>query len=161
MPKERIEHADAESFKDAMSHWASGVAVAAVRDPDGGRVYATTATAFASASLKPPLVLLGLGAGAQVLPFLDRHARFGISILSASQRRYATIFADPFPVGATPFAASGTPLLPNALTGLECSVHDLVPAGDHRLVLGLVLAVRPGPAEPPLIHYRRAYTPLV
>jgi flavin reductase (NADH) len=150
---------DQTTFREAMSRWASGVAVVAVRDPDDGRVYATTATAFSSASLDPPLVLVGLGAGAQVLPFMEEHRPFGVSLLAATQRRWATLFADPYPVGPSPFPP-GTTLLPDALVGIGCVVHDRFEIGDHRFVAGLVTSASDGRSDEPLIHYSRGYRSL-
>ncbi len=129
--------------------------IIAVRDE--GRVYATTATAFAAASLRPPLVLFTLGAGAQVLPFLRVGDGCAVSILTESQRRYATIFADAFPVGPTPFPASGPPVVPGALAALRCTVEQTVEAGDHRVVIARVADAELGSDAPPLVHYRTEY----
>lgn len=151
---------DAEAFRGALAMWASGVTVAAVRD--AGRVYATTATAFASIALEPPLVLVSLGAGAQVLPFLEPGAAFAVSLLAEDQRRVATVFADSFPVGPSPFPDEGPPLLPGSLAGLACRVRDLHAAGDHRLVVALVedATVPQGGASGPLLYWNRAYRAL-
>lgn len=143
------------TFRDALARWASGVAILAVRDDD--RVYATTATGLMSVSLRPPLVAVALGATAQVLPFLRVDAPFGVSILTVSQRRHATIFADAFPVGASPFPRQGTPVIAGALAGLTCTVLRRLEAGDHQLVLGRVDDAELGPDAPPLLYFERAY----
>lgn len=149
-----------EAFVAALARWASGVTVVAVRDAD--RVYATTATAFASVSLEPPLVLVSLGPGAQVLPFLERGTAFGVSILAGDQRRHAAMFADAFPVGPPAFPDEGPPLLPRALAGLVCRVRDVHPAGDHRLMLALVegTVLREGGEGQPLLYWERGYRTL-
>lgn len=171
---------DPEVFRDALAHWASGVAVAAVRDPDADRIYATTVTSFMSVSLEPPLVALGLGASAQVLPFLTQEASFGISILAEAQKRLASVFADSFPIGPSPFdsepalggnrsnepestresAWAGAPTITDALYVLSCAVRESIQAGDHLLVLARVLDARAGPDAGPLIRYRRSYRSL-
>jgi flavin reductase (DIM6/NTAB) family NADH-FMN oxidoreductase RutF len=145
---------DTEHFRDTLAHWASGVAVAAVRDD--GRVLATTVTAFLSVSLDPPLVLISLGRTAQVLPFLPVGASFGVSILGGEQGRVASAFADSFPVGAPAFPESGAPLVPDALAYLVCRVEKLDEAGDHRLVLARVEEAEAGTGDP-LVRYDRAY----
>jgi flavin reductase (NADH) len=144
-----------DEFRDALSRWASGVTVVACRAD--GRTIATTVSAFTSLSLEPPLVLVALGPNATVLPFLQPDSTFGISILAAGQRRLATIFADPFPVGASPFPADGPPVIADALVGLDCAVREARPAGDHTLVIAEVRAIVPGTQTGPLIRFRRTW----
>lgn len=142
-------------FREALSHWPSGVTIMAVRDET--RVYATTASSFASVSVEPPQVVVSLGAGAQVLPFVRPGTRFGVSILGPQQRRLATIFADPLPVGPSPFPAEGVPLVVEAPVGLVCSAVSILPADPARLVLARVEEARIGGEGPALIYYRRSY----
>jgi flavin reductase (DIM6/NTAB) family NADH-FMN oxidoreductase RutF len=118
---------------------------------------ATTVSAFMSLSLEPPLVLLALGANANILPFLKAGEVFGISILSASQRRLATIYADSFPVGRDPFSTEGVPLVHNALVALACIVKESRPGGDHTVIIAGVQHIAFGAAEQPLIRYNRGY----
>jgi flavin reductase ActVB len=145
---------DPDRFREALSHWASGVAVAAVREE--GKVHATTVSAFVSVSLQPPLVLLSLGPGAQVLPFLTPGKAFGVNVLVEDQARIASVYADSYPVGESPFPDHGDPLIPDALVQLSCRVHRIEEAGDHRLILALVEAAEGSPGSP-LIRYQRAY----
>jgi flavin reductase (NADH) len=146
---------DADEFREALSHWASGVAIVACRFQQ--RVVATTVSAFMSLSLEPPLVLLALGANANILPFLKTGELFGISILSASQRRLATIYADSFPVGRDPFSTEGVPLVDNALVALACIVKESRPGADHTVIIAGVQHIAFGAAEQPLIRYNRGY----
>ncbi len=147
-----------EAFREALSRWASGVTIVAVRDE--GRVHATTVSSFASVSARPPLILVCLGPGAQVLPFLKEGTRFAVSILTEDQRRLASVFADSFPVGPSPFPREGPPLLPDAHATLVCSVHSILPAESARLVLGLVEEAHAGEPDGPLLHYHRGYREL-
>jgi flavin reductase (DIM6/NTAB) family NADH-FMN oxidoreductase RutF len=145
-----------EAFRDALSHWASGVTVVAVREEDG-TLHATTVSSFASVSAEPPRILISLGPGAQVLPFLDPGHRFVVNILSHSQTRLATIFADPFPVGPSPFPSEGDPVVAGSLAVLVCGVEGVIPVDGVRLVLGRVLETQLGVPEEPLVNYRREY----
>lgn len=149
---------DPENFKAALAHWATGVTVVAFRDEQ--RVVATTVSAFMSLSVEPPLVLLALAPNATVRPYLAAGARFGVSVLSASQRRLATVFADPLPVGPDPFPADGAPLIDGALVQLSCMVTEVRPGGSHAIVIAAVedACVRPG--DGPLIRYDRGWAEL-
>lgn len=146
---------DRDDFREAMARWASGVSVIACRH-DGVPV-ATTVSALLSLSLDPPAILLALGPNATVLPFLKPGAEFGVSVLSAAQRRLAAVFADPLPVGAPAFT-DGTPVLPEALLGLHCTVREARTAADHTIVIaGVRDAIVSGAPEGPLIRYGRRY----
>lgn len=147
-----------EAFREALSRWATGVTIVAVRD--GGRVHATTVSSFASVSARPPLVLVALGAGAQVLPFLKEGTRFAVSVLAADQRRLASVFADSFPVGPSPFPDEGLPVIPDAHATLVCAVRSILPVESARVVVGLVEEARAGDPGGPLLHYHRGYREL-
>ena len=144
-----------EAVRDAFARWASGVAIVAVRDE--GRVYATTVSSLATVSLEPPQLVLSLSPGAQVLPFLPVGAGFGVSVLAASQRRLATVFADSFPVGPSPFGAEEPPRVAGARVTLACRVSALHPATPARLVVTVVEAVHAGEEERALVHWKRAW----
>lgn len=150
---------DPALFREALSHWASTVTIVAVRD--GSDVHATTVTSFMPLSADPPLVAVGLGAGAQVLPWMDVGARFAVSILTERHRRVASILTDSFPVGPSPFPGDGEPVVEGAVVGLLCSVRDVHPVdGGIRLVIGLVEEVREGGGDRPLLYHRRGYRTL-
>lgn len=145
-----------EAFREALSHWASGVTVVAVREEDG-TLHATTASSFASISDDPPRILVSLGPGAQILPFLAPGHRFVVNILSHGQRRLAMVFADPFPVGPSPFPSEGDPVAAGAVAVLVCEVERLIPVDGVRLLLGQVMETRVGEGGDPLVRYRREY----
>lgn len=147
-----------ERFRDALSHWASTITVVAVRDEP--RVYATTVTSFVPVSDDPARVLVSLGPGAQVLPFLDEGRSFGISFLAPEQRRLASVFADSFPVGPSPFPDEGVPLVKDAAVGLACSVERVIPVEGNRLVLALVVGAEVDESTEPLLYHRRGYRTL-
>lgn len=150
-PRSPLQHA----FAEALSRWASGVAVVAVRD--GPTIATITATSFASVSLDPPLVLVCVDRDATVTPLLEEGARFGVSILSAGQRRLASMYADRGPLARDRFPSEGDPIVAEALVGLGCIVRANHPGGDHRIVVGEVDRVESGAEAPPLLYYRREY----
>lgn len=147
-------------FREAMANWASSVLLCATRDASQGRVIATTATSFAPVAASPPTVLVSLSPNAQVLPFVEPGRPLGLSVLEERQGRWASVFADSFPVGTPDWEGEHAPVLPGACIGLECtvgSVHEA--AGAARLVVGRVVAVHERPGRP-LLYHRRRYTRL-
>lgn len=154
-PEQTEEAAHREAVREAFGRWPSGVALVAVRA--AARVHALTVSAFIPVSLDPPLVLVSLGPNAAAAPYLDEGTEFAISFLGADQRGLATRYADALPVGPSPFPADGPPVVRGALAGLVCRVDEILPRADHRLVIGAVLEVRPGPDGPALAWRRRDY----
>ena len=143
-----------DDFKQALSSWASGVSVVALRED--GRVLATTVTALVSVSVEPALVLVSLGPTAQVLPFLTIDRAFAISVLAEPQGRAASAFADAYPAGGPTFPSEGEPWVVGALVRMSCRVERLVAAADHQLVIARVETAELDEGRP-LIRYARAY----
>lgn len=142
-------------FRDAMARWPTGVTIVAIRHES--RVVALTVSAFVSLSLDPPLVLVALGANANILPFLQTGARFGVSILGEQHRRLASIYADAFPVGPSPFPDEGDPLIEGAPVALACTVTETRQGGDHVVAVARVENIVVAGDHPPLIRYDRRY----
>ncbi len=141
-------------LREALSRWATGVAVVATRQE--GTLTAMTVSAFMALSLDPPLIAIALGEQGPITALLEEGVVFGVSILAEDQRRLAGIFADTFAVDRSSFAAAGDPVLNGALAGLGCRVTAVHPAGDHRLVVAAVETVHPGEGKP-LLYFARAY----
>jgi flavin reductase (NADH) len=144
-----------EAFKEALSRFASGVAVVAARLGEEER--GMTATAFMSLSLEPPLVALGISERARLLPLLEEAQAFTISLLREGQEGVSQHFAGRPKEGVGLLEGR----VPGALAVLRCRLHALYPGGDHRLVVGLVEAVELGEAGPPLVYFQRGYRRLV
>jgi flavin reductase (DIM6/NTAB) family NADH-FMN oxidoreductase RutF len=147
------------SFRNILSHFASGVTVVAVDGPRGPQ--GMTATGFTSASLVPPLVLVCIDKGASVYDAIVGAEAFGVSILEASQsaiaRRFAKSDIDRFDgVAVRSGAHVHVPLIEGALAYLECRRHSLQDVGDHTLVVGEVVGGSLG-AGRPLAHFARRF----
>lgn len=155
LSEERRKELLEERLKEALSLHAAGVTIVAVRE--GAGVQATTVTSFAPISVDPPVVMVSVGGNAQVLPFLDEGTAFVVNLLRGDQRRLASVYADSFPVGPSPFAEEGDPVIPDALAALRCRVRSIVPVDGTHVVLGRVVAVELGDAEEALVHFRRTY----
>lgn len=151
--------ADHFLLRDVLSRFASGVTVTTTRTGDGSPI-GITASSFTSLSLEPPLVLVCVAQSARSFAHLSECEAFGVSILAANQSDIAERYAT---AGALKFtdedhfngAASGVPLIRDALSHLECVRHQTIPGGDHVILVGQVIhsATRPGE---PLVSFDRA-----
>lgn len=146
-----------DRFREAFARWAATVTIVAARD-DRGRVHATTVTSFAPVSARPPLVVICLGAGAQVLPFASEGSRVGVSVLHEDQSRWASVFADSFPVSAPSWMGDATPWMPGAVAWLGCTVRTVHPTeGGSRVLLCHVDEIELGDQDRPLLYWQRGY----
>ena len=171
-------------FRRAMGHFATGVTVVSALWQH--RRYAMTATAFASVSLEPPLVLLSVGRASRFHPVVLGAGEWAVSLLAADQEPVARHFASSGRDLDTQFDAvphhlapvSGAPVIDGALAWLDCQTVQAHDAGDHTVLIGRVQATGPervseavraieaasghGPrlesaAEAPLAYYRGTY----
>jgi flavin reductase ActVB len=151
---------DLEAFRDAMARFASGVTIVTARN-ESGAPWGFTASAFSSLSLEPPLVLVCLDKRADSHPVFASADYFAVSILTEGQDglalKFATRGADKFGgLEVITGPATGLPLIPGALSHLECRIHDRLPGGDHTILVGEVLTAS-GNDQPPLLHYNRSF----
>ena len=156
--------ASLEAFADALSTLASGVVL--VTCWVGDRPWGMTATAFASVSAKPPMVLVSLGSQTATARAITATRAFGVSILAADQMdlaRYgsapgAAKFLEPFTEARE--APGASPSIAGALAHLDCEVSEEVHIADHTVFFGRVLAARASHTGAPLVYQRRAYATL-
>lgn len=154
---------DVVAFKAAAGQFASGVTVVATRRD--GATTAKTVSAFSSLSLDPPLVGAAIGGDTLLARTLGAGGGFGISVLRHDQSRVSDYFATAAhrrqgdaPAGFVTSVRPDAPVLDECLSWFGCQVVELVPAGDHVIVLGRVLAVRAAAASAtPLVHHAGRY----
>ncbi|MEU6392821.1 flavin reductase family protein [Streptomyces sp. NPDC046939] len=165
-----------DDFRAALSRLASGVVLLTAHepplDPDGpaGEDAGMTATAFMSVSLDPPLVLVSIRNGSRMDDLLDDQPLWAVSLLTEEQSHIAGRFAmkgrisDRLLFEDIPYVRgshTGAPLVGGSLATLECRTEQLVPAGDHTLVIGRVLsAALPSADGGPLLYFRGKYRTL-
>jgi flavin reductase (DIM6/NTAB) family NADH-FMN oxidoreductase RutF len=154
-----------ESFRDAMRHFPAGVTVVTVRA--GDEVHGLTVSSFSSVSPDPPLVSVIIDQRHTAFPLLEREgAAFAVNVLHQEQVELSNRFAwlkdeDRFDAGEWGTAATGAPVLADALAWLDCRVWGRYPAGSHSIYIGEVLASGvPRPDQPPLVYWNRGYRKL-
>jgi flavin reductase (DIM6/NTAB) family NADH-FMN oxidoreductase RutF len=141
---------------------------------DGRDDVGTTVSAFCPVSSDPPLVAVSLMAGSYPAELFGRAeepvTRFAVVLLAAGQRVLAGRFAATGRPGARLMLgdvphrrgpASGALIVEGGLAALECAADQVLPAGDHLLVIARVTGVPYiTDAGEPLIRFRRGYLAL-
>lgn len=148
------------AFKSVFSQLASGVCVVTFwRD---GQLHGFTATSVTSVSLQPPRVLFCLAQSSRSYTSLAAGTCVGISILSAEQQQLSDRFARKLAPGsyddvAIVAPADRAPLIAGALGHLAADIVDLIPSGDHAIVLCDIVAAQVADGGAPLLYHARNY----
>jgi flavin reductase (DIM6/NTAB) family NADH-FMN oxidoreductase RutF len=171
LPRDRDHAGAGGAIEDALNSWTAGVTLVTVAD--GRDDVGTTVSAFCPVSSDPPLVAVSLMSGSYLAEVFGRAEEpvtdFAVVVLAAGQRVLAGRFAAAGRPGArlmfgdVPYRrgpVSGALIAEGGLAALECAVRQVIPAGDHLLVVARVTGV-PYVSETgdPLIRFRRHYLP--
>jgi flavin reductase (DIM6/NTAB) family NADH-FMN oxidoreductase RutF len=144
------------AFRDAVGEFATGVTVVCAEHED--EPAGMTLNAFTSVSLDPLLVLVSLGHGSRTLNAVRRSGRLTVSVLHRHQQEVAIAFATPgapFPAEHVRRTADGFLVVDGAAATHQCTVHEIVRAGDHDLVVGAVHDISHHGGEPLIFHRGR------
>ena len=133
-------------YRRTVGWFCTGVAVMTSLTAEG-LPHGMTANAVSSVSLDPLLVLVSVAREAGMSDVVQQGRVFALSVLADDQQALSDHFADDqrgfgleeFADIATHAGVTGAPLLDGAAAWLDCEVYDVLPGGDHVLVLGRVL----------------------
>jgi len=150
-----------DEFRQLCGFWATGVTVVTTCDREG-RCFGLTINSVTSLSLDPPKLLVCIDNNSVTLPPLREAGKFCINVLSETQKHISHRFACK---GTQKFAdisyskgRLGTPVLEGSLVAFECRVHEVIPSGDHQILIGLLDNAIVGNEEAkPLIFYKGEY----
>jgi flavin reductase (DIM6/NTAB) family NADH-FMN oxidoreductase RutF len=159
-----------DQYRSAMRHFPAGVTIITL-DSEAGPV-GFTATSFASISLDPPLVSFNIAHTSSSIRALHAADSLVIHFLGEHQQHLAQRFArsaDQRFADRSLWTKLDTqePVLHGTPLWLRVVVDQLIPIGDHTLVIGLVTRVHDEtgdePAAAPLLYHNGRYyrpTPL-
>lgn len=156
--------ASAGDFRQAMRRFPTGVTVVAVTDASG-KPWGLTVSAFTSVSLDPPLVLVCIDRSSDTHDRILGADGFGISVLSEAQASVASRFAvDPsegrFEQVEWFVGPDGHPVIRGASAWLQCALHEVLPGGDHSIMVGEVRATGVSD-EPSMVYHEGAFGSVV
>jgi len=132
---------DPKELRSAFGSFLTGVTVVTTRDAEG-KPHGFTANSFASVSLDPPLLLVCPGRFLSSFSAFESCQKFAISILAEGQEdvsnTFATFDGDRFEQVAWTPDTQGIPMIDNAAATFSCNTSQVIPAGDHIILLGEV-----------------------
>lgn len=132
--------ARARQFRDVLGLFCSGVTV--VTSVSDGSPVGMTCQSFSSVSLEPPLVMFSPAKTSRAWPLMQRAGFFCVNILAADQSELSNGMAtkgdEKFNGVGWSTAATGAPVIDGVLGYIDCTVHQVIEAGDHYIVIGRV-----------------------
>ena len=150
---------DPTSLREAFGHFPTGV-IAIAAEVDGARV-GLAASTFVPVSLDPPLVSFCVQNTSTTWPRLADAPYLGISVLGeshdAAARTLAAKTGDRFAGLETTSTERGAVFVHGTSVWLESAIDQLVPAGDHTIVVLRVCDIRVDPEVPPIVFHRSAF----
>jgi flavin reductase (DIM6/NTAB) family NADH-FMN oxidoreductase RutF len=153
------------TFRQAAGRFASGVTVVTTRASEGA--YGVTVSSFASLSLNPLLVTVSINRSSRLLDHVRSAQAFAVSVLASDQQQVARYFAasgrSPEPHGfstvPTTVQQTGAPIIEGCLSWFDCTLEDILPGGDHEILVGRVAAAG-GRTGEPLVYWAGEYRAL-
>jgi len=150
----------ADDFRRVMRCFPTGVTVVAVTDPSGDP-WGLTVSSFTSVSLDPPLILVCIDRASDTHDRIAEASGFGVSVLSKGQSTVASRFAvDPaegrFEHVPWRLGVAGHPVIDGSAAWLQCDLYEVLPGGDHSIILGEVRATGVT-REPPMVYHEGAF----
>jgi flavin reductase (DIM6/NTAB) family NADH-FMN oxidoreductase RutF len=147
------------SLREAFGHFPSGV-VAIAAEVEGIRE-GLAASTFVPVSLEPPLVSFCVQNISETWPKLKRVPMLGISVLGEAHDEAARTLAaktgDRFVGLETVSNETGAVFIKGTSLWLESAIEQLIPAGDHTIVVLRVTQVTVDPEVAPIVFHRSMF----
>jgi flavin reductase (DIM6/NTAB) family NADH-FMN oxidoreductase RutF len=150
---------DPTTLREAFGHFPCGV-IAIAAEVDGTRV-GLAASTFVPVSLDPPLVSFCVQNTSETWPKLKDLPRLGISVLGESHddaaRALAAKTGDRFAGLSTVSTEGGAVFVEGTSVWLESAIEQLVPAGDHTIVILRVSDITVHSDVSPIVFHRSTF----
>jgi flavin reductase (DIM6/NTAB) family NADH-FMN oxidoreductase RutF len=150
------------AFRAAMADLPAAVSIVTTTAADGAP-HGATVSAVSSLSLRPAMILVCLDQQSDTLAALASDRHFLVHIAADGQqdqiRRFAGKGTDKFVGDHWAPGLSAQPQLRGAAQVLDCVVADLIPGGDHTIVVGRVTAIEHDESSTPIVYHRRRLMP--
>jgi len=131
------------ALRDAFGAFLTGVTVVTTHN-DAGEPIGFTANSFTSVSLDPPLLLVCLAKTSRNFETMTTAKGFAINVLAEDQKDISNTFARPvedrFATVNWKTGPFGAPVFADVAAWFDCSMHQVVDAGDHVILIGCVEA---------------------
>ena len=149
---------DERLYREAIAHFATGVTV--ITTLREGKPAGMTASAVASVSLDPVLLLICISNRIPTHEAIEQSRGFVVNVLGQGQEDLALRFARPAEdkfAGIALKEGHELPILGDAIAHFVCDVHERFPGGDHSIFIGLVRECGVVPGKRPLLYFQSKF----
>jgi 3-hydroxy-9,10-secoandrosta-1,3,5(10)-triene-9,17-dione monooxygenase reductase component len=147
-----------QTYREAIAAFATGVTV--ITTTVEGKPVGMTASAVASLSLDPVLLLVCISTHLPTHTALEHAGRFAVNVLEEGHEHLARKFArraeDKFD-GVPLRPGHDLPVLEESMAHFICNVHERFPGGDHTIFIGEVTDCAHDPTRRPLLYFRSSF----
>jgi flavin reductase (DIM6/NTAB) family NADH-FMN oxidoreductase RutF len=151
---------DAPTFRKVLGNYPTGVCAVTAMHDDGSPLVLVVGS-FSSISLDPPLVGFLPDRKSSTWPLIANSGKFCVNVYSSEQtelcRQMAMPGPDKFAGVSYTHTALGNPKLDKVIAWIDCTMHDVLEAGDHYVVLGQVETLEIGHEGDPMLFFRGRY----
>jgi flavin reductase (DIM6/NTAB) family NADH-FMN oxidoreductase RutF len=151
---------NSDLFRQVLGSYPTGVSVVTALGLDEQPVGMVVGT-FTSVSLDPPLVGFLPDKKSSTWPLIEAAGHFCVNVLGSDQkdicRQVSAKGPDKFVGVQYEISEHNLPVIANSIARIECSIHSVVEAGDHWIVLGHVLGLEITRDEDPMLFHRGRY----
>lgn len=155
---------DEAEFKRAMRCLTGHVCLITTGSDVTGPLAGMTATAVASVSAAPPMLLVCINRANASLAHVRAAGCFVVNVLARTEQELAQRFSRPIPshdkflAGTWTRLATGAPALTSAMVCFDCSVERMIDIGTHAVIFGRVEGTAVNrDASAPLLYSQGAY----
>jgi len=135
------------ALRDAFGAFLTGITVVTTLESNNNPL-GFTANSFSSVSLEPPLLLVSLAKTSRNYKSFTTASGFAVNVLAEDQKEISQVFAMPvedrFAAVKWANGPQGSPVLDEVAAWFDCSMHQVIEAGDHAILVGKVEAFKNG-----------------
>ena len=151
---------DPAHFRRVLGHYPTGVSIVTALGGQGAPLGMVVGS-FTSVSMDPPLVAYFAMVTSRSYAQIRAAGGFCVNVLAADQeplcRAFAARGADKFAGVDWHAAATGSPILDDAVAWIDCRTEVIHSAGDHDIVVGRVVDLDVAAPRPSLLFFQGGY----
>ncbi len=146
---------DISKLKEVAGSFPTGVTVISVKKPMGG-THGMTASSFLSLSLNPPMVLFSVKNENEIIKYIEKGRRLGISILSEDMIDESNHFANIKLMKKPPVFCDKDEIkiLKGSIAWYSVEVSKIYNEGDHKIIICEIKNLAIKSKKNPLLYYR-------
>ena len=146
---------DKKKLKEVAGSFPTGVTVVTIKKPSGD-IHGMTASSFLSLSLDPPMILFSVKKENEIIKYIEKGKKIGVSILSEDMLDESDHFANIKLMKKKPvfFDVDDVRILKGSIAWYSVSIRKMYNEGDHKIIICQIIDLDIKSNKNPLLYYR-------